>query len=209
MGSPAFRIKQDVLPGSFTTQWFTATKPGEYHLFCQEYCGTDHSKMGGRVVVMEEKDYQAWLAGVASDEPPAISGARLFATYGCNQCHGQNAPTLAGLYNSKVQLDDGTTVIADEEYLRTSITNPAAQIVAGYGRLMPSYRGQLNEQQLNDLIAYMRSLASAQGTPGSARTDVAAPASRPSNDVTTKDIPNIPPSRQPPSPRTAPPGEVP
>jgi cytochrome c oxidase subunit 2 len=156
---PAFRIKQDVLPGSYVTQWFTATKAGEYHLFCAEYCGTMHSGMVGRVVVMQPGDYEAWLAGVTPDEPPAASGARLFVSLGCAQCHGQNAPTLAGLYGRAVTLADGSTVTADEEYLRESIENPPARIVAGFEPRMPSFRGQLTAEQLGQLVAYIKSLA--------------------------------------------------
>ena len=126
-GVPAFRIKQDVMPGTYTTQWFTATKPGVYDLNCQEYCGTDHSAMRGRIVVMESKDYDAWLAGTPADPEPAVAGARLIATYGCMQCHGQNAPTFAGLYGRVQRLDDGSTVLADENYLRESILNPSAK----------------------------------------------------------------------------------
>lgn len=204
-GVPAFRIKQDVLPGAYTTQWFTATKPGVYDLFCQEYCGTDHSVMGGHVIALEEKDYQAWLAGTPADDTAARAGAKLFVSYGCAQCHGQNGPTIAGLYGRPQQLDDGSTVIADETYLRNSILNPASQIVAGYAHLMPSYRGQLTEEQLQHLVAYMKSLGSAQGA-GRSIGDAALPATQPQLDVATPVIPNLPSVRQPPANRQSLPG---
>jgi cytochrome c oxidase subunit 2 len=185
-GLPDFRIKQDVLPGSYSTEWFTATKPGEYHLFCQEYCGTLHSEMIGRVVVMLPHDYEAWLAGTVPDVSPVQAGAKLFATYGCAQCHGQLAPTLAGLYGRNVQLDNGRTVVADESYIRESILNPPAKIVANYPARMPSFRGQLSEEQLIDLVEYIKSLGAA------------APTTAPINGVSPDAIFNQPPARQPP-----------
>jgi len=156
---PAFRVKQDVLPGRYSYQWFTPTKVGEYHLFCAEYCGAQHSGMIGSVVVMEEAKYQAWLAGAPRDEPSAAAaGAKLFTQYQCNTCHGERAPTMAGLYQSKVQLADGRTVVADDDYLRESIVDAPAKLVAGYPPIMPSYRGQLSEEQIAQLIEYVKSL---------------------------------------------------
>jgi cytochrome c oxidase subunit 2 len=159
---PAFRIKQDVLPGSYSSEWFVATVPGEYHLFCSQYCGTFHSRMIGKVVVMSAADYQQWLEGHAVEESPAASGSKLFTAYGCAVCHGQRAPTMANLYMRQVRLDDGRTVVADEDYLRESILFPAAKIVAGYQSIMPSYRGQLTEDQIFDLITYIKSQGSPQ-----------------------------------------------
>jgi cytochrome c oxidase subunit 2 len=157
---PAFRVKQDVLPGRYSYQWFTPTKLGEYRLFCTEYCGTQHSGMIGKVVVMEPAKYEAWLTGAAAggDEPLDRAGARLFTQYACHTCHGQQAPTMAGLYGSQRQLADGTSVVADDAYLRESILNSPAKLVAGYPPLMPSYRGQLSEEQLVQLIEYIKSL---------------------------------------------------
>lgn len=155
---PAFRIKQDVVPGRYSSQWFTATKTGESHLFCSEYCGTQHSHMTGRVVVMTPADYERWLADVPADESAAVRGGKLFVQYGCNNCHGLQAPTLAGLYGSRVQLEDGTSVVADDAYLRESILDSQAKVVAGFGHVMPSYRGQVTEEQILDLLAYIRSL---------------------------------------------------
>ncbi len=185
-GLPDFRIKQDVLPGSYSTEWFTATKPGEYHLFCQEYCGTLHSEMTGKVVVMLPHDYEAWLAGTVPDVSMVQAGAKLFSTYGCAQCHGQLAPTLAGLYGRPVQLDNGKTVVADENYIRESILNPPAKLVANYPARMPSFRGQLSEEQLIDLVAYIKSLGAA------------APVTQPVNGVAPDAIFNQPPAREPP-----------
>jgi cytochrome c oxidase subunit II len=156
---PAFRTKQDVVPGRYTNEWFQATRAGRYHLFCAEYCGAQHSGMIGEVVAMEPADYQAWLAGTAPDVPPAIAGEKLFYQYNCQTCHGQRAPTLAGLYGRRVQLTDGSTVLADDNYIRESIVNPPAKIVAGYpSTIMPTYQGLLTEEQILDLISYIKSL---------------------------------------------------
>jgi cytochrome c oxidase subunit II len=159
---PAFRMKQDVLPGRYTTQWFIPTQIGEYHLFCAEYCGTLHSNMIGRVYVMDPAAYQAWLAGAESAESPVVAGERLFFRYGCNACHGSKAPTLAGLLGRNVKLASGETIIADENYIRESILNSTAKVVAGYAPLMPSYRAQLSEEQIMQLIAYIKSLTPAE-----------------------------------------------
>jgi cytochrome c oxidase subunit 2 len=155
---PAFRIKMDAVPGRSTTTWFEATKTGEYHLFCTEYCGKDHSKMIGTVVVMEPHEYQAWLAGSVEDDPPAVSGAKIFTQFNCHTCHGQSAPTLSGLFGSKRRLADGSTILADEHYLRESIIDSTAKLAEGYPPLMPSFRGQISEEQLLHLIAYIKSL---------------------------------------------------
>jgi cytochrome c oxidase subunit 2 len=194
---PAFRIKQDVLPGSFTTQWFEATRPGVYHLFCAEYCGTLHSAMIGTVYVMSQQDYQAWLAGTAPDVPPVTAGAKLFMSYGCAQCHGQTAPTLAGLYGRPVPLNDGTTVTADEQYLRESILDPPAKVVAGYPQLMPSYRGQLSDEQVAQLVAYIKTLGAAVNEKHVADSAL-MPATQPVNGYPIERIPNMPPARRPP-----------
>ncbi len=155
---PAFRVKQDVVPGRYSYEWFTATEPGEYHLFCAEYCGKDHSRMGGKIVVMEESDYQAWLAGTGQGHGSAAdAGAKLFQQYSCASCHGQKAPTMAGLYMSQRPMADGKTVVADENYLRESILNSSAKIVAGYPPIMPSFRGQLTPEQINELVEYIKS----------------------------------------------------
>jgi cytochrome c oxidase subunit II len=159
---PAFRMKQDVLPGRYTMQWFIPTKVGEYHLFCAEYCGTMHSGMVGRVYVMDPAAYQAWLAGAADAESPVAAGERLYMKYGCNTCHGSKAPTLAGLMGRSVKLQSGETITADETYIRESILNSTAKIVAGYPPLMPSFRAQFSEEQIMQLIAYIKSLTPVQ-----------------------------------------------
>jgi cytochrome c oxidase subunit 2 len=163
-GLPEFRITQDVLPGRYTSLWFIPTKIGEFQLFCREYCGSQHSGMIGRVVVMQPTEYQAWLTNSGSSyDSMASAGAKLFTStaLACNTCHGERAPTMAGLYGRQVQLADGRTVSADEDYLRESIINPSAKIVAGYPPLMPTYEGRLTEEQLNQLIEYIKSLRTA------------------------------------------------
>ena len=159
---PAFRVKQDVLPGRYSYLWFTPTKLGEYHLFCAEYCGTQHSGMVGKVIVMEPAKYEAWLSGKVQDEPLEQAGARLFTQYGCATCHGLNAPTMAGLYMTERRLADGTTAVADDQYLRESILNAPAKVVEGYPPIMPSYRGQLSEDQLVQMIQYIKNLKTPQ-----------------------------------------------
>jgi cytochrome c oxidase subunit II len=164
---PAFRIKQDVLPGRYTTQWFQATTPGEYHLFCAEYCGTSHSGMIGKVVVMEPAEYEQWLAGAVSGIAMGSTGQQLFQQYGCQTCHksesGQRGPALDGLFGSKVTLASGQSVVADQEYIRESILNPSAKIVSGFSALMPTYRTQLTSEQVNQLVEYVKSLGGPKG----------------------------------------------
>ncbi len=158
---PAFRTKMDVLPGRYTTTWFEATKIGEYHLFCTEYCGTKHSKMIGRVVVMEPADYQMWLSG-SSGEPMEVAGERLFDQLGCRTCHRPDSegrgPVVDGLFGKSVQLQSGETAMADEAYLRESILNPNAKLLAGYKPLMPTFEGQISEEGILQLIEYIKSL---------------------------------------------------
>ncbi|HEY4843695.1 MAG TPA: cytochrome c oxidase subunit II [Terriglobales bacterium] len=177
---PAFRLKQDVLPGRYTTLWFKATKPGHYHLFCAEYCGTMHSGMGGDIVVMEPQDYALWAAGGAS-APLQETGMELFAAFGCSTCHRSDAqgrgPNLQGLYNSRVPLEDGRTVTADDNYVRESILDPTAKIVKGYMPVMPTFQGIVSDDQLNALVAYVKSLSQPPtGTAGLQNEPVASPA---------------------------------
>jgi cytochrome c oxidase subunit 2 len=164
---PAFRIKADVVPGKYTSQWFEATKPGRYHLFCAEYCGMNHSGMGGYVIVMEPKDFDNWLSGNANQTSPAAAGQAMFESLGCASCHGANGeggrgPALLGVFNSNVVLSGNQTVKADEGYLRESIMNPQAKIVTGFGPIMPSFQGQVNEEQLLQLVAFVKSLSTAK-----------------------------------------------
>jgi cytochrome c oxidase subunit 2 len=164
---PAFRVKMDVLPGRYTTEWFEATKPGEYHIFCAQFCGTSHASMIGKVVAMEPDKYQAWLAGEVVDQTPVAAGAQLFAQFSCISCHSQRAPSMAGVYGSDVKVyEDGQlkTVKADENYIRESIVDPSKKIVQGYQPLMPSFQDQLTEEQIFELIAYIKSLGT-QGGP--------------------------------------------
>ena len=174
---PAFRVKQDVIPGRYTTLWFRATRPGTYHLFCAQFCGTMHSGMIGEVVVMDPHDYQAWMSNSAPSGSLAQSGMTLFQQLGCNTCHVSETqgrgPALKGVFGNPVQLDDGRTVVADENYIRESILVPAAKVVSGFKPIMPSWQGQVNEEQLNELIAYIKSLspapegeAATSGAPG-------------------------------------------
>jgi cytochrome c oxidase subunit II len=159
---PAFRVKQDVVPGLYTDLWFEATKPGTYHLFCTEYCGTEHSRMIGTVTVMDPKDYEQWLRSGSVEESMVQTGARLFRDKGCSGCHSANssvrAPLLEGVYNSAVPLDDGTVVMADDMYMRDSILLPKKQVAAGYKPVMPTFQNQLSEEELFQLLAYLKSL---------------------------------------------------
>jgi len=175
---PAFRVKQDVLPGRSTHLWFRATKPGTYHLFCAEYCGTQHSGMIGYVTVMEPRDYEAWLSGgtEGSGLTLAQTGERLFTERACATCHLQDGkgrgPSLLGLAGTPVRLTSGGTVVADESYLRESILNPATKVTAGFEPVMPTFQGQLTEDQVVALLAYIKSLskekASSEAAPAAA-----------------------------------------
>jgi cytochrome c oxidase subunit 2 len=160
---PAFRIKQDVVPGRFTTEWFQPTQIGAYHFYCSEYCGMDHSKMEGTVFVMSQVDYVNWLARGSPHGTLAQSGENLFRQLGCSGCHMGNpaihAPRLEGLYQKLVPLNDGTFVRGDDKYIRDSILLPNSQITAGYQPLMPTYQGHISEDELLQLIAYIKSLA--------------------------------------------------
>jgi cytochrome c oxidase subunit 2 len=156
---PAFRIKKDVVPGMYTTLWFQATKTGRFHLFCDQYCGTNHALMTGEVIVMEPTAYEQWLSGGIRGESMAQAGAKLYDQMACITCHGTGkAPPLLGLYGKPVKLSDGSTVVADDAYLRESILYPSAKIVAGYPPIMPTFKGQVTEEQLLQLIAYIKSL---------------------------------------------------
>ncbi len=163
---PAFRVKMDAVPGRYTSMWFEATKPGTYHLFCAEYCGSEHSRMVGRVIAMEPAEFQRWLSGgtgaPVTGEAMADAGQRLFEQLACGTCHqaesSDRGPTLVGLFQRQVTLADGRTVVADEEYLREAILNPQASVVAGYQPIMPTFKGLVSEESLLQLIAYIKSL---------------------------------------------------
>jgi cytochrome c oxidase subunit 2 len=166
---PAFRLKQDVLPGRYTQMWFTATTTGRFHLFCAEYCGTDHARMGGDVIVMEPAQFERWLDEHRGPQDMAARGEALFRQYGCSGCHGANAsvhaPDLAGVFGKPVPLSDGTVVIADERYIRDSILLPASQVAAGYAPIMPSFAGRIGEEDILDLIAYVKGLSGTKERP--------------------------------------------
>jgi cytochrome c oxidase subunit 2 len=170
---PAFRTKMDVLPGRYTTAWFEATKTGEFHLFCAEYCGNEHSRMIGKVIVMEPVAYEEWLSGAAAGESMAAVGERLFTELRCDSCHSPDGsgrgPSLGDVFGHTVALESGQTVIADEAYVRESILNPRAKFTAGFRPVMPTFQGQITEEQLLQLIAYIRSLSPAEGAAANTR----------------------------------------
>jgi cytochrome c oxidase subunit 2 len=159
---PAFRVKMDAVPGRWTTMWFEATKPGTYHIFCAEYCGTKHSGMIGQVIAMEEQDYQAWLAGGRSTGTAVENGERLFTDLSCNTCHREDStgrgPSLIGVFGTEVELRGGRRVTADENYLRESIMNSQARVVDGFQPIMPTFQGMVSEENLMQLIAYIKTL---------------------------------------------------
>ncbi|HXR99563.1 MAG TPA: cytochrome c oxidase subunit II [Pyrinomonadaceae bacterium] len=189
---PAFRTKMDVVPGKYTTMWFEATTPGTYHLFCAEYCGMNHSGMTGSIIVMEPREFDNWLSGNAGSGTPASQGQQLFQSLGCASCHGQNGeggrgPTLAGIYGQKTQLQTGESVPVDDSYVRESILNPQAKLVAGFGAIMPTFQGQVSEDQLLQLLAYIKSLAGGQtqapATAGTPAATNARPAGSPTQNL--------------------------
>ncbi len=159
---PAFRVKQDVLPAFFTQVWFQPTKVGKYHLFCAEYCGTEHSKMIGSVTVMDPEEYSRWVEE-GPNEAPAVIGERLFSQFQCSSCHRTdgtgNGPSLAGIVGKVRPLKGGGAVEANDQYLRDAIMNPHKQVLAGFDALMPSFQGQLTESDSLALIAYLKSLS--------------------------------------------------
>ena len=183
---PAFRVKQDVFPGRYTTMWFNPTRAGKFHLFCAEYCGTNHSRMVGWVTVLEPPKFQQWLESPEVDNSRATEGRKLFQQLQCNACHsrGGRGPLLENLYHTDVPLEGGGTAYFDEDYIRESILYPGKKIAAGHRDIMPSFRGQLKERQLTQLVVFIRSLrtgdtpARTEETPAPA---VAPPATLPQN----------------------------
>lgn len=179
---PAFRTKADVVPGRYTYLWFEPTVAGKYHLFCAEYCGLNHSGMGGWIYVMEQSDFDNWLSGNVSGQTPVEAGKDLFTNkLGCASCHaggpGQRGAKLENVFNTDVHLVGGAVVKADENYIRNSILNPASQIVEGFQPIMPTFKGQVTEEQLNSLVAYIKSLSpNAAGSDTSAGGTSPAPA---------------------------------
>lgn len=172
---PAFRTKADVVPGRYSTIWFEATKPGKYHIYCAEYCGLNHSGMGGWIYVMEQRDFDNWLSGNVSGQTPVEAGQDLFMNkLGCASCHAggptQRGAKLEGIYGKDVKLTDGKSIPRDDEYIRNSILNPAGQIVEGYQPIMPTFKGQVTEEQLVSLVAYIKSLSGVTGGTSSTST---------------------------------------
>jgi cytochrome c oxidase subunit 2 len=166
---PAFRMKQDAVPGRYTTAWFMPTKPGVYHLFCAEYCGSDHARMTGQIFVLRHDEYEQWLQQTPvppTAQPLVATGQMSFQVLGCNQCHLPDndslAPYLEDLYGRTVTVQDGSTLVADEQYIRESIIDPAAKVVRGYQPIMPTYKGMLDERQLAQLVAAVRGLTREQ-----------------------------------------------
>ena len=164
---PAFRVKKDVIPGRYSSIWFQATKTGTYHLFCAQYCGMQHAGMTGWVYVMSPTDYAQWLSGGVKGESMVDAGGRLFSQLGCITCHvadkSGRCPPLQGLYGKAQKLADGRSMIADEAYIRESIVHPNSHHVAGYAPIMPTFQGQISEEQLLQLIAYIKSLRGEEG----------------------------------------------
>jgi cytochrome c oxidase subunit 2 len=174
---PSFRVKMDVVPGHYNTMWFRPTKVGKYHFFCSQYCGTDHAVMGGWVTVMQPDEYAKWLSGSSGSGDPVAIGQKLYSELACNTCHLPDGkgrgPSYNGVYLSQVKLADGSTVLADDNYIRESILQPNAKIVAGYVPAMPSFQGLVTEEQIVDLTAYIKSL---KDQPPPAKPGAAAPA---------------------------------
>jgi cytochrome c oxidase subunit II len=192
---PAFRLKTDVLPGRYTTQWFEATTPGTYHLFCAEYCGMNHSGMIGSIIVMQPTEFDNWLSGNVSQQSPAVAGQQLYQSLGCVSCHGANGeggrgPALAGLFGRQVFLANGQTLTADEAYVRESIENPSAKLVTGFGPIMPTFQGQVTPEQLIQIMAFIKSLQITNSTAPAAPSRSASPTAQVPMAVPTSTPPN-------------------
>jgi cytochrome c oxidase subunit 2 len=159
---PAFRVKKDLIPGRYSTLWFQATKTGQFHFFCAQYCGTDHARMVGWVYVMPPEEYAQWLAGGSRAESMPAAGERLFAQYGCVTCHvadgSGRGPSLVGAFGKPVKLRDGQMMMVDEAFLRRAITQPNSMPLPNYAPVMPTFQGQLSEEQILQLIAYIKTL---------------------------------------------------
>ena len=166
---PAFRVKTDVLPNRYMSTWFTATLPGTYHLFCSQYCGTNHAAMVGKIVVMNPEDYAEWLASGKAEGSLASMGEKLFQEFGCTTCHrpdsGARGPNLQGLYGRPVHLSDGRVVLADDNYIRESILSPNAKIVAGFQPIMPTFQGVVSEEGLIQITEYIKHLSQQESQP--------------------------------------------
>ena len=174
---PDFRVKQDLVPGRYTKMWFKAIKPGEYSLFCAEYCGSGHADMLSKVVVLEPAEFAAWLREAGDflkKLPPEKAGEELHRRRGCAQCHSVDGkagtgPTLLGIWGETHRMTDGSTVLVDENYLRESILEPGKRIREGFVNQMPTFKGVLSDEEIGYLIAYIKSLG------GSAKGETPAP----------------------------------
>jgi cytochrome c oxidase subunit 2 len=191
---PDFRVKREVIPGRYSTVGFRPTVPGEYHLFCTQYCGTQHSGMIGTITVLTPEDYKKWLQQSTSGMSLSQNGERLFASMGCNACHSGNAaargPNLAGVYGTKLTLADGGQVLVNDAYLRDAILNPSQHVTAGFAPIMPTYQGQISEDGLIDLVEYIKGLQSnyrVQQTLVTSASDQAAPTT-PTQGTTTPEM---------------------
>ncbi len=156
---PAFRIKRDVVPGMYSTEWFEATSTGRFHLFCDQYCGMGHSHMVGWIDVMPQDEYARWLTSQMQAEPMAAAGQKLFNQLGCDSCHAQTGPkgpSLRGIVGQTIRMQNGQTRLVDDAFLREAIIDP--QPIAGYPNVMPTFQGQVSEDQILQLIAYIKSL---------------------------------------------------
>jgi cytochrome c oxidase subunit II len=189
---PDFRIKREVIPGRYSTVWFEATQPGTYHLFCTQYCGTQHSGMVGEVTVLTPDDYKKWLQQSNSGMSLAQNGERLFASMGCNSCHSGTAaargPNLSGVYGAKLTLTDGSQVLVNDAYLRDAILNPSQHVTAGFAPIMPTYQGQISEDGLIDLVEFIKNMQSnyrVQQTFVTAASDETAPTTPPQGTTET------------------------
>ncbi len=197
---PQFRVKQDVIPGRYTTLWFEPSKVGRYNLLCAEYCGTQHSEMGGFVEVMEQAEYQKWLASKGArnfDQKLTMekAGEAIYKQYNCAGCHEANdsirGPSLAGLFGKVVALEKGDSVTADNSYVREAILSPNDRLTKGYIASMPTYKGQITEEQTLQLMAHIKTLGVAQPKP------TMAPAVSPPAGSTDPSVPDVRPTGTP------------
>jgi cytochrome c oxidase subunit II len=163
---PDFRVQMDVVPGRYTTIWFRAKEPGEHDLFCAQYCGTNHSDMFTKVIVHPPGEFEKWLADAGNmfkNLSPAEAGKQLYLRRGCTQCHSIDGvagtgPSFKGIFGHTTYLEGGASVMVDENYVRESILEPEAKVVQGYKPVMPTYKGILSDQEITDLIAFIKSL---------------------------------------------------
>ena len=178
-GVPAFRTKIDVIPGRYVTTWYEPNKLGEYYVFCDQYCGTWHSKMVGKIAVVSQADFEAFLTGLNDAQGPgtgnavdgslAWEGQQLFRKLQCVECHTNRtdarAPNLEGMYGQLRPIKGGGSVVADDDYIIESILRPRAKVREGWEPIMPHYEGQVNAEDLNKVVAYIKSLKAGRTIP--------------------------------------------